>query len=59
MVVVIFEKRCGYYAHMSEQNYYNEALEAFLILLVNAKTLDIQKPNPRRQNANIHVGLYG
>jgi hypothetical protein len=27
---------------------YNEALEAFLILLMNAKTLDIQKPNPRR-----------
>jgi hypothetical protein len=27
---------------------YNEALEAFLILLINAKTLDKKKPNPRR-----------
>jgi hypothetical protein len=27
---------------------YNEALEALFILLMNAKTLDIQKPNPRR-----------
>jgi hypothetical protein len=48
MVVVISEKRCGYYMHPSEKNDYNEALEAFLILLMNAKTLDIQKPNPRR-----------
>jgi hypothetical protein len=48
MVVAIFEKRCGYYAHPSEQNDYNEAPEAFLTLLMNEKTLDIQKPNPRR-----------
>jgi hypothetical protein len=34
--------------HPSEKNDYNEAPEAFLILLMNAKTLDIQKPNPRR-----------
>jgi hypothetical protein len=27
---------------------YNEALEALFILLTNSKTLDIQKPNPRR-----------
>jgi hypothetical protein len=48
MVVVISEKICGYYAHLSEKNDYNEALEAFLILLMNSKTLYIQKPNPRR-----------
>ena len=48
MVVSISEKRCGFYAHPSEHNYYNEALEAFLILLMNTKTLDIQKPNPKR-----------
>jgi hypothetical protein len=27
---------------------YNEAPEAFLILLMNAKTTEIEKPNPRR-----------
>jgi hypothetical protein len=48
MVVAISEKRCGYYMDLSKNNYYNEALEEFLILLMNAKTLDIQKPNPRR-----------
>jgi hypothetical protein len=48
MVVVIYKKRCVYYVHLSEKNYYNEALEAFLTLLMNSKTLDIQKPNPRR-----------
>jgi hypothetical protein len=48
MVVAIFEKRCGYYAHLPEHNDYNEAPEAFLILLMNVETLDIQKPNPRR-----------
>jgi hypothetical protein len=48
MVVVISEKRCGCYAHLSEKNDYNEAPEAFLTLLMNAKTIDIQKPNPRR-----------
>ena len=47
MVVAISEKRCGCYAHPFEHNDYNETPEAFLILLVNAKTLDIQKPNPR------------
>jgi hypothetical protein len=48
MVVAISEKRCGCYTHPSEKNDYNEAPEAFLTLLMNAKTLDIQKPNPRR-----------
>jgi hypothetical protein len=38
---------------------YNEALEAFLILLMNAKTLGIQKPTYRRRNAKIHVGPMG
>ena len=38
---------------------YNEASEAFFILLVNAKTLDIQKPNPKRWNIKIQVGPYG
>jgi hypothetical protein len=48
MVVAISEKRCGCYMHLSEHNDYNEAPEAFLTLLMNEKTLDIQKPNPRR-----------
>jgi hypothetical protein len=48
MVVSISEKRCGLYMHPYEKNDYNEALEAFLTLLMNSKTLDIQKPNPRR-----------
>jgi hypothetical protein len=48
MVVAISEKRCGYYVHLSEKNDYNEAPEAFLTLLMNSKTLYIQKPNPRR-----------
>jgi hypothetical protein len=48
MVVAISEKRCGCYVHPSEKNDYNEALEAFLILLMNEKTIDIQKPNPGR-----------
>jgi hypothetical protein len=48
MVVAIVEKRCGCYAHLSKKNDYNEAPEAFLILLMNAKTLDIQKLNPRK-----------
>ena len=48
MVVVIFEKRCGCYAQSSEQNDNNEAPEAFLTLLMNFKTLDIQKPNHMR-----------
>jgi hypothetical protein len=48
MVVAIYEKRCGCYVHPSEKNDYNGAPEAFLALLMNAKTLDIQKPNPRR-----------
>ena len=41
------------------KNDYNEAPKAFLILLMNAKTLDIQKSNPRRWNAKSHVGPYG
>jgi hypothetical protein len=48
MVVVISEKRCGCYVHPFEKNDYNEAPEAFFKLLMNVKTLDIQKPNPRR-----------
>jgi hypothetical protein len=48
MVVAISEKRCGCYVHLSKQNDYNEAPEEFLILLMNAKTLDIQKPNSGR-----------
>jgi hypothetical protein len=48
MVVAISEKRCGYYMHPSEKNDYNEAPEEFLTLLMNSKTLYIQKPNPRR-----------
>jgi hypothetical protein len=48
MVVVISKKRCGCYVHPSGMNDYNEDPEAFFILLINAKTLDIQKPNPRR-----------
>ena len=48
MVVAISEKRCGCYEHSSEKNDYNEAPKAFLTLLMNSKTLYIQKPNPRR-----------
>jgi hypothetical protein len=48
MLVAIYEKRCGRYMNPYEHNDYNENPEAFLILLMNAKTLDIQKPNPRR-----------
>ena len=59
MVVAISEKRCGFYAHPSTKKDYNEALEAFLTLLMNPKTLDIQKPNPKRWNAKSHVGPDG
>ena len=45
--------------HMSKNNDYNEAPKEFLTLLMNAKTLEIQKPNPRRWNAKIYVGLDG
>jgi hypothetical protein len=48
MVVAISEKRCGCYAHPFEKNDYNEVPEAFLTLLMNAKTLYIKNPNPRR-----------
>jgi hypothetical protein len=48
MVVAINEKKCGCYVHPSKKNHENEALEAFLILLMNSKTIDIEKPNPRR-----------
>ena len=48
MVVVISEKRCGCYAHLYENNVYNEAPNSFLTLLMNSKTIAIQKPNPRR-----------
>jgi hypothetical protein len=47
MVVAIFEKRCGCYMHPFEHNDYDEDPKAFLTLLMNSKTLDIQKPNPR------------
>ena len=59
MVVAISQKGCGCYAHPSEQNDYNEALDAFLTLLMNEKTLDIQKSNPRRWNAKSYVGPGG
>jgi hypothetical protein len=59
MVVAISEKRCGLYVHLSEQNDYNEAPEAFLTLLMNSETLDIKKPNPRRCKAKSYVGLDG
>ena len=59
MVIVIIEKRCEYYMHLFEQSDYNEASEAFFILLMNFKTLDIQKPNPSRWNTKSHVGPYG
>ena len=59
MVVTIFDKICGYYAHPYENNDYNEDPEAFFVLLMNSKTLDIQKPNPRRWKAKSHVGPYG
>jgi hypothetical protein len=48
MVVFISEKRYGFYVHPYENNDYNEAPKAFLTLLMNAKILNIQKPNPRR-----------
>ena len=48
MVVAISEKRCDCYVHPSEKSDDNEASKAFLTLLMNAKTIDIQKPNPRR-----------
>jgi hypothetical protein len=48
MVVAIYVKRCSCYTHPSKQNDYNDAPEAFLTLLLNAKSIDIQKPNPRR-----------
>ena len=59
MVVAISEKRCGCYAHPSEKNDYNEAPEAFFILLMNAKTLDIQKPNPRIWNTKFMWSSMG
>ena len=59
MVVVINEKRCGFYAHTSEKNDYNEAPEALLTLLMNAKTPDIQKTNPKRRNAKNYLGPDG
>ena len=59
MVVAIYEKRCGYYMHFSEHNDYNESPEAFLTLLMNAKILDIQKPNLRRWNTKSYVGSDG
>jgi hypothetical protein len=59
MVVAISKKRFFFYTHLSQQNDYNEALEAFLTLLMNDKTLDIQKPNLRRWNAKSYVGPDG
>ena len=47
------------YVHPSKNNDYNEALEEFLALLMNYKTLDIQKPNPRRWNTKSYVGPDG
>ena len=48
MVVAISKKRCDCYVHLFDKNHYNEAPKAFFTLLMNAKTLDIQKPNPRK-----------
>jgi hypothetical protein len=48
MVVAISEKRCSYYVHLSEKTDYNEPPEDFLTLLMDSKTIDIQKPNTRR-----------
>jgi hypothetical protein len=48
MAVAIFQNRCDCYVHLYEKIDYNKDPYAFLILLINAKTLDIQKPNPRR-----------
>jgi hypothetical protein len=48
MVVASSVKRCGFYVDPSKKNDYNEALDEFFILIMNAKTLYIQKPNPRR-----------
>jgi hypothetical protein len=49
MVVAISKMRCGCYAHLSKNNYYNEAPKAgFLTLIMNENTLGIQKPNARR-----------
>ena len=59
MVVVISKKRCGFYAHPYEKNDYSEALETFLTLLMNSKTLDIQKPNLGRWNTKSYVDLDG
>jgi hypothetical protein len=44
---LISEKRCEDYAHLQEDDY-NEDLNAFFTINMNAKTLGIQKPNPRR-----------
>jgi hypothetical protein len=59
MVVAISEKRCGCYVHSSKQNPYNEAPKALLTLLMNAKTPDIQKTNPKRRNAKNYLGPDG
>jgi hypothetical protein len=42
MVVVVSEKRCGFYMHSSKKNDYKEAPEEFLTLLMKSKTIDIQ-----------------
>jgi hypothetical protein len=59
MVVTISEKICGFYVHPSEQNDYNEAPNTLLTLLMNSKTIEIQKPNPRISNAKIYMSLDG
>jgi hypothetical protein len=41
------EKRWDGYAHLQEDDY-NEALKDVFTIRMNAKTLDIQKTNPRR-----------
>jgi hypothetical protein len=52
---LISENRCDGNAHSQEEGY-NEALKAFLKKERIPKTLDIQKPNPRKMSAKIHVG---
>ena len=44
---LISKKRCDGCAHSPEDDY-NEALKAFLQYIGVSKSLNIQKPNPRR-----------
>ena len=59
MVVAIYGKRCGFYAHLSKNNDYNEASKAFLTLLMNAKTLDIQNLTLGDETPKVMWALMG